>query len=193
MKKRSKILLIAVCAMLLVAASVLGTIAYLTDTESVTNTMSVGQVGISLDESDVDNSTEGKDRDTENKYHLIPGQEYVKDPIVHVDAESENCYVYVKIVNNIAAIEDQGNTIAAQIGKNGWLPLEGVTGVYYQNYTKDQADKDLEVFGTFKIAGETDNTTLAGYKDQTIVVTAYAMQATGFNTAKEAWTAANFS
>ena len=58
MKARSKALLLTLCAVLLVAASVLGTAAYLTSTESVTNTFSVGQVKITMDEA---NKTEGWD------------------------------------------------------------------------------------------------------------------------------------
>lgn len=44
MKTRSKALLLTLCAVLLVAASVLGTMAYLTSTDEVTNTFTVGQV-----------------------------------------------------------------------------------------------------------------------------------------------------
>ena len=41
MKTRSKALLLTLCAVLLVAASVLGTMAYLTSTDEVTNTFTV--------------------------------------------------------------------------------------------------------------------------------------------------------
>jgi predicted ribosomally synthesized peptide with SipW-like signal peptide len=50
MNNKVKALLMACCAVLLVFASVLGTLAYLTDTtEKVTNTFTVGKVDISLD------------------------------------------------------------------------------------------------------------------------------------------------
>ena len=51
MKTKSKALLLTLCAVLLVAASVLGTMAYLTSTDTVTNTFTVGNVKIDLIES----------------------------------------------------------------------------------------------------------------------------------------------
>ena len=58
MKTRSKALLLILCAMLLLIASALGTVAYLTVQDTVTNTFSVGQVKITMDEA---NKTEGWD------------------------------------------------------------------------------------------------------------------------------------
>ena len=54
MKKTRKILLMAACAVLLVCISVGATVAYLTSTDTVTNTFTVGQVAITLDEAKVD-------------------------------------------------------------------------------------------------------------------------------------------
>ena len=55
MKKLNKALLLALCVALLVTASVIGTLAHLTHTpDPVTNTFTVGNVSISLDETDVD-------------------------------------------------------------------------------------------------------------------------------------------
>ena len=54
MKKTSKALLLTICAVLLVAASVMGTMAYLTSTDKVQNTFTVGKVAIKLDEAKVD-------------------------------------------------------------------------------------------------------------------------------------------
>lgn len=83
MKKTKKALLLSLCAVMLVTASVLGTMAYLTSTDEVVNTFTVGNVAITLDETDVDNSTPGEnDRDQANEYKLMPGKEYVKDPIL---------------------------------------------------------------------------------------------------------------
>ena len=84
MKKTKKALLLSLCAVMLVTASVLGTMAYLTSTDEVVNTFTVGNVAITLDETDVDNSTPGEnDRDQANEYKLMPGKEYVKDPNQH--------------------------------------------------------------------------------------------------------------
>lgn len=76
MKKKTKALMLVLCAVLLVTASVLGTMAYLTSTDKVVNTFTVGKVAITLDEAKVD--PDGKPvadaaRVKENAYHLLPG------------------------------------------------------------------------------------------------------------------------
>lgn len=109
MRNKSKALLLMLCAVLLIATSVLGTFAYLTDTEGVTNTFTVGQVGLVLDEADTDNSKEGvttEGRDKANKYHLLPGHTYVKDPTVTVDTGSEDSYIRMMVkVENIGQLK----------------------------------------------------------------------------------------
>ena len=100
MKTKSKALLLTLCAVLLVAASVLGTMAYLTSTDTVTNTFTVGKVEIKLDETDVTNPT--GPRVQANSYKLMPGTTYTKDPTVTVKAGSEESYVRMKVTFNNA-------------------------------------------------------------------------------------------
>lgn len=199
MKKTSKALLLSLCAVLLVTATVLGTMAYLTSTDEVVNTFTVGNVAITLDETDVDNSTPGEnDRDQVNSYKLMPGHTYTKDPIVHVDSTSEDCYLFVKVANEITAIEGD-MTVAAQMAAKGWVAVDGAAGVYV--YTQNSAPavvaggSNVTVFDNFTISGTVDNATLATYNNKTITVTAYAIQADGFEdkTASEIWTAAGFT
>lgn len=200
MKKTSKALLLSLCAVLLVTASVLGTMAYLTSQDQVVNTFTVGNVAITLDEKDVDNSTPGEnDRDKANAYKLMPGHNYEKDPIVHVDVNSEDCYLFVKVVNEIANIEAE-KTVAQQMTEKGWVAVDAANGIYV--YTTDKTNpavvtkgSNITVFENFTIAGNVDNTTLATYADKTITVNAYAIQADGFagKTASEIWTAAGFN
>ena len=103
MKTKSKALLLTLCAVLLVAASVLGTMAYLTSSDTVTNTFTVGKVEIKLDETDVTNPT--GPRVQANSYKLMPGTTYTKDPTVTVKAGSEESYVRMKVTfNNAKAI-----------------------------------------------------------------------------------------
>lgn len=105
MKTKSKALLLTLCAVLLVAASVLGTMAYLTSTDTVTNTFTVGKVEIKLDEAKVTADgipVEGAARVTENSYKLMPGNTYTKDPTVTVKAGSEASYVRMKVTFNNA-------------------------------------------------------------------------------------------
>lgn len=199
MKKTSKALLLSLCAVVLVTASVLGTMAYLTDNDQVVNTFTVGNVAITLDETDVDNSTSGEsDRDKANTYKLLPGHEYVKDPIVHVGADSEDCYLFVKVENEIAAIEDASKSVESQMNVAGWTVVDADNGIYVYGITAEPSvvngGADVLVFENFTVSGAVDNATLAGYANKTITVTAYAIQADGFTgkTASEIWTEAGF-
>lgn len=110
-KTKTKALLMSLCAVLLVAASVLGTMAYLTDSKEVKNTFTVGNVAIKLDEAKVDeNGTQVVDKDgnpvarvTRNAYKLLPGHTYVKDPTVTVLKPSVASYVRMKVTFNKAS------------------------------------------------------------------------------------------
>ncbi len=189
MKKKKAFLLVA-CAVLLVVASVMGTMAYLTDSASVTNTFTVGKVDIKLDESTVNEYGEHTNpagrAEAGNSYKLIPGHEYVKDPIVTVLAGSEASWLFVKVENEISAIEATTNTIAAQITANGWNALEGVNGVYYKEASAtSNNDAQYKVFEKFTIA---DDAVTTDYASKTVKITAYAIQKDGFTTAAAAWT-----
>lgn len=192
MKTKSKALLLALCAVLLVAASVLGTMAYLTSQDEVTNTFTVGSVSITLDEAKVNTDgtyvTDKDNRTDTNDYHLLPGHSYIKDPTIHVGAKSEDCWLFVQITDEIAAIQD-ADTIAAQLAENGWTLVSGTTNVYAHEDIANAGD-DVVVFKSFKIKGDIENTALTAYAGETIKVIAYAVQADGFDTAAAAWTAA---
>ena len=193
------------CAVVLVAGSIAGTIAYLTSTASVQNTFTVGNIKITMDETKVDLYGEAvtpATRTTSNEYKLIPGHEYKKDPTIHVEAGSEACWLFVKVENGIASYEAEGNKIAAQLTANGWTALDGVANVYWHAVVdaRDSA-QDIKVFDEFILANSAN---FSGLTDAQIAalkinVTAYAMQSNGFTTdaadvdAKNAWDAANFS
>ena len=203
MRKAQKALLAVACAGALALGGA-GSLAYFTDSEKAVNTFTVGKVGISLDEVDYDNDDNKADnvtiggvvRDTANKYHLIPGQTYEKDPTVRVDADSDECWLFVKVENEISAIEtkDEANTIV-QMRANGWTLVDGETNVFAHK-DKASAGDDVVVFERFVIDGASvDNATLAKYEtgaggNKAITVTAYAVQAAGFGTAQAAWDAA---
>ena len=223
---KARKILVSVAALALVAAiSIGGTLAYLTSQATVTNTFSVGNIKITLDEAQLDKdgmNLLNKDnkvvtdvalaaRTNENTYKLMPGHTYVKDPTIHVEAKSEDSYIFVKVVNGISGLEATGNTtIAEQLKNNGWTPLmddnnTAVADVYVyakngaKGYTTSDSVVDLKVFDSFKLAdtAETnkikEGTTSYEYQGATITVTAYAVQMDGINTAYEAWHAANFN
>lgn len=191
MKKKTKALMLVLCAVLLVTASVLGTMAYLTSTDKVVNTFTVGKVAITLDEAKVDpdgTAATPAERVKENAYHLLPGHGYTKDPTVHVQANSEDSFIFVKVENGIANYEDSP-TIAEQIAARGWTPLTGVANVYYKAYTKRAEITDLPVFGNFTIANHADAAdSWNNFSAETkVTVTAYAVQQDGFASAAAAW------
>ena len=189
MKSKKKVFVTVLCAAALVVASVLGTMAFLTSTDQVTNTFTVGKVAITLDETDV---TPMGVQDTDarvqgNEYKLIPGHTYIKDPTVHVDADSEESWLFVKVDNGISDLEATGNTtIAEQMKAKGWTLVTGTTNVYAYAQ-KAIASQDIRVFDSFTIAGDA---AVADYADKKITIEAYAIQADGFGTAADAWTAA---
>lgn len=192
MKKK---LMTVLALVLVIAMSVAGTYAYLTSHDSVTNTFTVGKVAITLDEAKVD--VDGKiipneNRVHENSYKLMPGHTYVKDPTVVVTGGSENCWLFVKVENGVAAYEKAGDTtIAKQIEKNGWTALDNNPGVYYKSVTKSNDTQTFVVFENFTIADNADG--VNGWSAVTaantnITVTAYAIQADGMTDAADAWT-----
>lgn len=187
MKNAKKILALLLCAVLLVSASIAGTVAYLTSKDEVTNTFTIGKVQITLDETDVDVNgvKDGETRVKENTYKLIPGHTYVKDPVVHVDAESENCFLYIKVENQIAGIE-AATTIADQLAANGWSLVADETDVYTYKEVCG-AGYNIPTFTQFKVKEDVQD--LSAYNGLYVKVTAYAVQHDGFTSADAAWEA----
>lgn len=194
MKKTLTVLLALV---LVIAMSVAGTMAYLTSTtDTVTNSFTVGNVAITLDEAKVNEYGEldasATDRVKANTYKLIPGHSYTKDPTVHVAAGSEDCWLFVQVVNGISGLEaatvtDGYKTIADQMTANGWTAVTDATNVYAYN-TKVSAGANVVVFNQFKIAGGADVSTVT--ENTQITIKAYAVQADNFASAAAAWEAA---
>lgn len=184
MKAKTKAPLLAFLAVLLVVATVFVTMAFLTAEDTVVNTFTVGKVSISLDEEDADDSTPTAARDQANKYHLIPGTTYKKDPVIHVAADSEDCWLFVKVENGLADV--LASSLDDQMKTNGWALLTGTTDVWYQTAAAS-AEDDVKVFESFTIKGEA--TYLAKYANAEITVTAYAVQKDGFAAPAEAWSA----
>lgn len=143
--KKTKVLLTALCALLLVAASVLGTMAYLTDKDEVKNTFTVGQVKIKLDEAKVNDSGKAIDKNQNevtdlaeaervksNNYHLLPGHTYTKDPTLTVLAGSDESYVRLLVTvtfeNKLDVAKVSVNTFKSIFTclSNDWVQCGGV-------------------------------------------------------------------
>jgi len=95
---RTLIALLAVA--LLMGGAIGGTMAWLTtSTAPVTNTFTVGDIEIKLDEAPVD--ADGKKttggRVQANSYKIVPGNTYDKDPMVTVIGGNEECYLFIQV------------------------------------------------------------------------------------------------
>lgn len=167
MKKKLLITLaLLVCAVALVVGSVAGTMAYLRSTAEVVNTFTYGKVAISMDETligedGLEPATGVTQRTTGNRYKLMPGTTYVKDPQIHIGAESEEMYLFLKVDNGIRGlalndVDDSGaaeKTIHEQLVANGWniLPIEnnGVhAGEYYSGLIETPTNSGVTLVST---------------------------------------------
>ena len=110
-----KALFIMLSAALIVCATVAGTLAWLTDTtDHVVNTFTVGDINITL--------TESEDLDLK----MVPGRTITKDPKVTVKEGSEACWLFVKVVKS----GNFDSFMTFEIA-NGWTELTEGSGVYY--------------------------------------------------------------
>ena len=122
----SKTLVLALAVMLIVGATVGGTIAWLTSsTGSVVNTFTAAAIEVTLVETK--GLTNGK---WENP--MIPGASYEKDPTVTVtDKTTTDCYLFVKFEENAAAKKYLTYTSTLNTD-NGWALVDGTTDVWYR-------------------------------------------------------------
>lgn len=207
--RKSKSIVLILSAIVIAAASIFGTLAYLTDSSKVVNTFTMGNVDIKLDEAVVDETgtpTSGR-TETGNAYHLVPGMTYIKDPTVTVVKGSEESYIRVMVTVNCKAALD---AIFAPTGANllsifngyddtKWSlvdeTIENDTRTYefrYYQTVKPASDSDsvLEpIFGSFTVPADITGGQLDTIADLTISVEAYAIQAAGFADADKAWEA----
>lgn len=211
--KKFKALLVVACALLLVAASVFGTMAYLTSTDEVKNTFTVGKVEITLDEAKVDQNGTAvtpAERVKTNNYKLLPGHTYTKDPTVTVKKDSEPSYVKMTVTfskaNELDAIfapnganltkifngYDAANWIAKGNTKDATANTRTYEFWYKEAVGAPTADVALDaLFDSITVPGEIIKEQLATIEGMTITVNAYAIQADGFANADVAWAAFN--
>lgn len=211
MKTKTKALGLMMAAVLLVTATIFGTMAYLTSTDEVVNTFTVGSVAIQLDEAKANTDgtlVEGADRVGANSYKLLPGHTYAKDPMVTVLSGSENSYIRMTVTVSKAAELDaifdpqKANLLSIFNGydSTNWI-YQGETDDTtnntrtYEFWYKDtvsalEEDVALDaLFDSITVPGEINNDQLKTIEGMTITVNAYAIQADGFNDAAAAWAA----
>ena len=109
-KKLLTAAVLTLCAVALVAGSVFATIAFLADFSAVSNTFTVGSVGIDMKESkvNIDGELDGDSKVDGNSYHLVPNKTYIKDPTITIDKTEakDMMYLFVKSSNQIRGVEE---------------------------------------------------------------------------------------
>lgn len=210
MKNMKKIIALVAALVLVLAIGIGGTLAYLTSTtETITNTFTIGKVNITLVEHkyDLNNPDEkamvsGSPMEVKDgqSYKLIPGQEYFKDPTVTVKADSEDCYLFVKLEenNNTDLGGDKGKIVeftAFTVGESetAWTQGTGTgeggngipTNVWYRTVTSSTSDQSWNLLedNKVKINDELTNDNMPSTNSKpTLEFTAYAIQKAGFDT-----------
>lgn len=192
---------LALVLVLLLGCGIGGTIAWLLDTTpTVTNTFTVGKVDLTLVESpyDVANNTYGSPAEgVTNNYPMIPGNTYKKDPKVTVTANSEDCWLFVKVdtVNNPTTYLDYtlaiSNWETVETGENYTVFYKEVssstTDQYWNLLTADANGITVTVKDTIVNKGTAAEGTVT-MPDNTpqLVFTAYAVQKAN-RTVEQAW------
>lgn len=176
MKKNTLALVLALT--LLVAGVVGGTLAWLTDqTAEVKNTFTVGDINIGLTETTAD-------------YKMVPGNTIAKDPTVTVKANSEACWLFVKVTEST----DLKDFITYAIAE-GWTALPGVDGVYSREVPASAADQTFSVLAGDAVTVNSDVTkemlTAKDFANPTLTFKAYAVQKDNVASASDAWAKVN--
>ena len=211
--KARKILAMVMALALTAALAVGGTLAYLTSHDSVTNTFTVGNVQIKLNEAKANPDgtlVPNADRVQANSYKLLPGHTYNKDPMVTVLKGSESSYVKMTVTFSKAAELDaifdpngaeltsifNGYDSANWSYKGNTENTTANTRTYEFWYKEAVAAPNGDValdalFDSITVPGTITNAQLATIEGMTITMNAYAIQADGFKDLNNNGTAAD--
>lgn len=177
MKKAKKVLLLALCAVLLVGATIAGTVAYLTSTTTeVKNTFTAGNVTIELKEKEMNPETGELVKDgglvgAIEEIKIVPNRTIFKQPVVIVKDGSEDCWLFVKVEGELL----KGGSFAVN---ENWEAVDGQTNWYRYKANNGKAtvnDDGYQVFNSFTFENLT-NEQVTVLNGETIKVTAYAVQ-----------------
>ena len=142
---------------LVLCCAIGGTLAWLTDkTGPVVNTFTVGDINIDLTETTTD-------------YKMVPGNTIAKDPKVTVKANSEDCYLFVKVTKS--GNFDQFLEYAMA---DGWTQYEGTTDVWYREVAASNANQEFEVLKDSTVTKEM--MTSSDFTNPTLTFKAAAVQ-----------------
>ena len=177
-----RMFLLSFCLCALIFSAVGGSLAWLmAETDPVVNVFTYGNIKIDLKET------------TGDHYKMTPGKELAKDPRLTVKADSENCWLFVKIEESTdKALSD---FVEYQVA-DGWIALANTTGVYYREVNAADEDVSFPVIkdDKVKVKGSVTQEMLEQLNDQNypkLTITGYAVQRDAeiaeVDTAAEAW------
>ena len=195
MKKKITAIALVVC--LVAVAIVGGSLAYFTDTDAKTNTFTVGNVDITLTEPNWDAAL----KEDAKAATLIPGRVIAKDPTITVEETSQRAYTFMKVqlsadfvdlltkyatAKNINLATEAGqkalidawfsSTVKPKIMKLDTTDNFVILGVLSP---KDPGDT-VTYFDAVTVPADVDGNMIKANGDYKIYITAYAIQAEGF-------------
>ena len=188
--------IIAAIVLLLVAA-IGGAIAYFTDTESETNTFTIGNVDITLTEPNWDTTDADHDNVPDAAENIAPGVSVAKDPTITNVSATAPAYVYAKVeipcstaVTTPEAVPAKEIFTLNSIG-SGWTLMNdgactnGVATKVY-NYGTSSAMTSLAagsatpaVFSSVSLNSNITGTEQGLSGNKNVVVTGYGIQTNG--------------
>ena len=181
-------------ALVVIGSSVSGTVAWLVSKpESTVSTFTLGDINITLKESDFGSQP----------IKIIPGVDIKKDPKVMVMANSEACWLFVKVEeSNWPEFKEANGTRKVSYSvNNGWNALKNTPGVYFREVSAEEAQKGIDYTvlagsescpsGVIKVSQELTkeeiNSINYSANQPSLTFTAYAVQRAGIDTAEAAW------
>lgn len=177
-----KIAALIAAIVLVIGCTAGGTVAWLVSKPAaITNVFTVGNINATLTEE----ATEFK---------IVPGVNITKNPIATVKANSEECYLFVKLTEEnwptFTEATEAGTTRKVKYEiEEGWTKLED--GVYYREVTKSgTADQAFHVLKNDQVTVSNTLTkenvdAITGTPELTVAV--YAVQKEGMGSAADAW------
>ena len=210
---KKRFVAILLCVTLVALAAIGATFAYLTSTATVNNTFTMGNVKITLDETNVNDPTGA--RVTSNEYNVYPGAVVTKDPIVHNTGKNA-AYIRATVnvsnwMNLVAAyypdfketFPNDGykaalNLLVGELGE-GWSVVGVTAGDSFIGGAIDAkfilkydgklaaGENTTAMFQTVTIPAGIDNANTESFKG--VKVVAQAIQADGFDTWEAAFAA----
>ena len=139
-----KVALISFMACLLVFSAIGGSIAWLmTSTDPIVNVFTYGDIRITLTE------TKGEALSDGRYFKMTPGKVIEKDPKISVLANSEDCWLFVKI--DESSDKSLSNYIEYAIA-DGWTALQGAPGVFFGTVNNSSEAQTFSVLKDNKVS-----------------------------------------